>query len=89
MHLAAFCGLTNRIFRLSPGVFYLALCLLNNAFYLKLCIACYLARFALGASCYFVDSSLHSILIHSSTSVDLTLIDLIKVLEYYSSSSHS
>jgi hypothetical protein len=85
MHLAALNGITHRIFRLAPGIFNLALCLLNHSFNLKLRIACQRTRFALGASRNFVDRSLHSILIHSSTSLERTLVDLINAQEYDSS----
>jgi len=89
MHLATLNGITNRTFRLAPGIFNLALCLLNHAFNLKLCISRQRARFALGASRDFIDSSLHLIPIHCFTSVDRTLIDLLVAQKYYSSALRS
>src|SRR5580658_1135671 len=63
-------GLNDRIFRLAPGAFKLALDLLSNAFNPERCVAGQFTRLLPCAPSKFVDSALHSVLIHRPTSVD-------------------
>jgi hypothetical protein len=71
VYLGILNGIADRILCLSPGVFDLALRLLNHAFNLELGIAGQLARRALGASNRFVDCALGSILVHELPSQSL------------------
>jgi hypothetical protein len=68
-------------------MFNLAFYLLNHAFHLELSIPSQLARFALGASCHFVDCSLNLIFVHRSTSVESICENSIEALEYRSGAS--
>src|ERR1039457_3100878 len=75
MHLGSLHGIPGHIFRLAPGIFDLPLHLLRDAFNLKLRVPRQLASLALGASDYFVNRSLHSVLIHKYISVGSVSLD--------------
>ena len=80
-------GFLDRIRCLAPGIFDLALYLLSHAFDLECGIARQLAGLAPGASHYFIDCSIHAILIQRSTSIDALLVNLFEAPECYSSAS--
>jgi len=80
-------GLLNLICCLAPGILDLALYLLSRAFDLECRIPRQLASLALGASHHIIDCSIHAIFIQRSTSVDSTLVRLLKAPECYSSAS--